>query len=476
MRTALPLVLSAMLAGCVSNPEYNAPDLIEAVSASDKFVRAVAPTERPADLGLRWWTTVGGSELDELVEALLDGSPSLEAARARVAQSRALSRQALANRLPSVSGSVDAGELALLDPISTPFMQSSTYSLSAAWNLDIFGRLRAAERAARLRETASALAETDLQRSLIAELCRAYVTARALKQRIEITRGLAASFENTATLTDDRYRLGSRTIGALDVQIARQNAYSAAADVPALEANFLIQVQAIDALLGRLPGTTQLSFDEAASAAALPDLSIGSPADLLISRPDVAVAEAQFRAGLADLGVARADLLPSFTLTTALTQSTSPANVLGAQTLIATYAGQIVAPIFEGGRRRAEVRRAKAATEELAADFAAAAISALNEVETALVQQGSTAEELTLRTASLNAAVLSDQIATERYAAGQVSLITLLETRRSLDAARQSAVSAEEARLLAFVALHESLGGQWFANDDSSQERTDNVG
>ncbi|MEO1028303.1 MAG: TolC family protein, partial [Pseudomonadota bacterium] len=271
MRSALPLIFALTLAGCVSNPEYYAPDLIEAVGASDGFVREISASPRSDTFGQSWWKTVGGSELDGLVAQMIKTSPSLEAARARVRQSRALSRQALANRLPSVTGSADVGELALLDPLSTPFMQSSTYTLSAAWNLDVFGQLRAAERAAQLRQTASELSQVDLQRGLISELSRAYVTAWALKQRIEISKGLADSFENTAQLTDDRYRLGSRTIGALDVQIARQNAYSAAADVPALEANYLIQVQAIDILLGRLPGTTLLSFDEVASATALPD-------------------------------------------------------------------------------------------------------------------------------------------------------------------------------------------------------------
>ncbi|MEO1658161.1 MAG: efflux transporter outer membrane subunit [Pseudomonadota bacterium] len=473
MRIRLSLFFALGLAGCISSPRYEAPDLVAAVEGSERFLQAQAEASRDRDSAVRWWLSIGGQELDRLVVDLLATSPDLEAARARVGQSRALSRQAFAGRLPVINGSADSGQLKLIEPVDEPFAETSTLSVTGSWELDIFGKLRAADRAARLRADAAILGQADLERSLIAETARLYVGAWALRERLRIAEALATSFEETANLTGQRYRTGSRTLGALDVQIARQNAFSSASDVPAIAAQYQTQLQAIDVLLGRLPGTTVLRFEPAPNLRTLSDVSVGAPADLLLERPDVALAEAEFRAGLADLGVARAELLPSFSLTAALTETTSPANFLGSETLIATYAGEVVAPIFDGGRRRAEVRRARAATDELAASFASAAVTALNDMETALIQERATTEELELRRSSLEAARLSDQIASERYVAGQVSLITLLETRRSLNTARQSEVTATESRLNARISLYEALGGDWFPPKPDGKGRTD---
>lgn len=470
MRISVPMIIAGLLAGCVSSPKFEVPELADRVAASERYLRADEDADAPRSIAVDWWTEIGGDELAGLVDALSSSSPDLEAARARVRQSRALSRQAFANRLPTINGAADIGELKLVDPGDQPFAETSSASISGSWELDVFGRLRAADRAERLRADAARLGETDLRRALIAELARAYVGAWALRERVDIAEALAESFESTAFATDERYRAGARSTGALDVQIARQNAFSSVADVPSLVAQYRTQLQAIDALLGRLPGTTELRFEPGPAPNALAAVAVGAPGDLLAERPDVALAEAEFRAGLADLGVARAELLPSFSLSAALTEASSPANVLGAETLIATYAGEVVAPLFDGGRRRAEVRRARARADELAANYAAAALAALNDVETALLQETATAEEFALREASLEAARLSDRIASERYAAGQISLITLLETRRSLDSARRAVVTAAESRLVARVGLYEALGGDWSPPEPGEEE------
>lgn len=460
-------VLALAATGCVSAPDYAPPEIVSGVEAQADFQRERgAEADAPRGPQATWWRSIGGAELAGLVDALLASGPDLQAAQARVDQARALARQALGARLPAVTASGDIGELKLLEPQNLPFAETSTAAINASWEVDLFGRLRAADRAARLRADAALLARQDLEQALIAEVARLYVGAWALREQLEIAAALAARFDRTAELTAARYRSGARNLGALDVQIARQNAAAARATLPGLRAQYQIQVQAIDVLLGRRPGRTSLAFSPPPRPELLASFPAGTPAALLTERPDVALAEAELRAGLADVGVARANRLPNFSISATLTQATSPANFLGTESLIATYAAQVVAPLFQGGRLKAEVRRAKAAAEELAADFAAAALRALNEVESALLQEAATGEEVDLRAESLEAARLSDRIASERYAAGQVSLLTLLETRRALDGARQDAVAAAQARLEARISLHEALGGPWHTADE----------
>lgn len=471
MAALSPAVLAALLlAACALTPPYEPPETVAAVAAAEDF-----HNERPAAADesrvsqLYWWRSIGGSELERLVEALVDSNLDLSAAEARIDQARALSRQARAGRLPSVGVSAETGGLKLLDPEELPWSDTYSASLSASWNTDIFGGLRKAERAARLRADAAQLSENALRQALTAELARAYVAAYALEHDIEIARALARSFENTASLSDQRYRAGSQAVNALDVQIARQNAASASAAVPTLEAQYLIQVQAIDVLLARAPGTTALSFTGLPEMRGLDPLPAGAPVEILSARPDVALAEAEYRAGLNDIGVARADLYPDISLNGVLTQASSPANVLGAETLILNLFAEAFAPIYEGGRRRAEVRRAEAAARILSAEFESAALNAVRDVEAALALEDAGVRTIALRDVSLNAAQLSDRIASERYAAGQVGLLTVLETRRALDAARQDLVAAEEARLNARIDLHLALGGAWF-NDPAEEQ------
>ena len=468
---SLAALLGALSMGaCAMTPDYVPPPAVSLVSGAQDFSNErpeVGDQSRPTQL--RWWAVLGGSELNQLVEALAAANLDLAAAQARVDQAGALLRQASAGRLPSVSLSGETGGLKLLDPQSLPWSDTYSASISASWDTDIFGRLRKAERAARLRTDAAQLSSYAVKQAVTAELVRAYVAAYSLKRQIDIAKSLARSFEDTASLSDQRYRAGSRSVTALDVQISRQNAASSAAAVPTLEAQYVIQLQAIDILLARLPGTTVLTFDGAPEIGDLAVLPAGAPLEILSGRPDVALAEANYRAGLNDIGVARASLYPTLSLNGVVTQASNPGNVLGAETLIANLFAQAFAPLYEGGRRRAEVRRAEAASRELAVEFERAALGAVREVEAALALEEAGALSIELRAASLAAARLSDQIAGERYAAGQVGLLTVLETRRALDAARQELVAAEEARLNARIDLHLALGGEWFEEPHKEQ-------
>ena len=471
MRLGLALLISIVISGCAMQVSREPPATVQRVEAATRYVFDLAPADTVADTHA-WWRQLGGAELDGLVRQLQDQSLSIAAAEARVAQARALTRVARAERRPGVSANVDGGGqrgnafVPGLPGNEPEWNELYRAALNADWDLDIFGAARAAELAASLRAESNVLAAAALRQSLTVELVRGYVNARTLKQQIDLNRAIVDAFERTAELTDQRYRAGSRTASLLDVQIARQNAASAAAAVPSLEAQYRNQLTAIDLLLGRMPGRTRLNFAGLTPVETLVPMSAGEPADVLFQRPDVALADLNWQAARLDLGAARARRLPNLSLAVSFSHQTEDASdLLDLDDWVGSVLAGLFAPIYQGGRLKAEVERAEAVAAELAADFAQTTLNAVADVERALVNEQAAREQLSRRSESLAAAELSDQIATDRYAAGQVTLLTLLETRRALDAARQERILAEQSVLNARADLYFALGGDWFGAD-----------
>jgi NodT family efflux transporter outer membrane factor (OMF) lipoprotein len=428
--------------------------------------------DRRATERVAWWRRLGGAELDALVDRLLDQSLTLEAASARVAQASALIRSARSQRLPAVTASVDGGQQrgnAFLPGQGATTPEWTTIyrsSLNASWDFDLFGAARSAEQAAALRAESARLAALDLSQALIAELTKAYVNAWALRERLAINRSLASSFEQTAELTDARLRAGSPSARLLDVQIARQNAAAAAASVPELERQLRNQLSAIEVLLGARPGTLRFQFDAVSMATGLTDPPLGPPADLLVARSDVALAELDWAAAQFDVRAAQRRRLPTLDLSLSFShQSDDLDDLLDIDQWVGTVLAGLFAPLYQGGRLTAELAQAEAAAAERAATYAEAALAALADVERALTDRRYTAEQLARRETSLTAAERSDELAELRYSAGTISLLTLLETRRSLDSARQDRVRAEQAAMNAWIDLQRALGGPWFQAD-----------
>ncbi len=441
-------------------PEYAPP----AVIASDAPQEAATAPDDTAPDG-PWWVAIGGPELDAFVAVLTAQNLDRNAALDRIKQADAIVRQATARRLPQVAGDAGVNDSRVITP-SGEAVWNDTYTLgaSASWDTDIFGGRRAAARSAQLSAEAARLSAHALNQSLIAALATSYVDAWALERQIDIARALAQSFDNTASLTDQRYRDGSQTASALNVLIARQNAAAARAATPELQALLTVRLNAIDLLLGRRPGETrpQLSVSPAAGAGSSPPQP--TPADLFRNRPDVAAADLAYRAALFDVGVADAARWPSLTLAgVASRQTDDVSDLFDLDGFVATLTAGVVAPLFQGGRLKAEVDRAEARARELANTFGQSALTALADVNRAQALLEAYRQEVVLRAQSRDAAALSDQLALERYAAGQLSILSVLETRRALDAAERDLLNAQQNALQAVIDYALATGGAWGA-------------
>ncbi|MBU2607325.1 MAG: efflux transporter outer membrane subunit [Alphaproteobacteria bacterium] len=453
---------SVLAVGCTLTPPPQTPGLVLEVSDLDHFNGADAATPEIAPLEA-WWRQIGGEALDEWVGVLRCDSLPLHEARLRAVQAREQEHLVRSDSRPAVSMTGATTTSRNLGPDGR-FSWSEGYSagLDASFDVDVFGRLRTSERAAAYSAAAAELAYRAAEQREIAALTRNWISAVALQRRLDLAVANADSFRTTFELTDQRYRAGSPTVSASDVQIARQNLDTALIDIPNLAAQLGIQLLVIDEQLARLPGESALEFSGSLLPMTNLQILVGQPADLLANRPDVAVAELAYLAALEDVGAARASFYPALSLSAGLTfQNDTPEDLFDWDRHIARLAASLAQPVFTGGRLEARLRLEQAQAEELAAAYARTTLAAVVDVEIALENlNGLTGQKAQLE-AAVASARLSNEIVQNRYRQGLVSILAVLETQRSLNAAEQNLILTEQALANAQVDLFVSLGGDW---------------
>jgi NodT family efflux transporter outer membrane factor (OMF) lipoprotein len=461
-RASLGTLLSALVASCTLTPPPQTPGIVEEIQSLESYGGSWRDSAMVTTDSL-WWAKVGGDELVELVEVLRQDSLVLTEARLQAQQSQERALQARGSRSPAASASVNAGTMRL-PGADGEGMWSEDYatSLNASFDLDVFGKLRASQRAAQLNAMAAALSFQATEQREIAALAKSWVSATTLQRRLELAREIADSFHSTYELTDQRYRAGSTSSTASDVQITLQNLDTALVDIPELATQLQTQLLAIDEQLARMPGETSLAFDDHFQPDYGVAVAIGRPASLLANRPDVAAAELRYRAALEDVGAARASLYPAISLSAALTfQSDSPADMFDWDEYIANLAGALIQPVFQGGRLKSQVRLEQARADELATAFARSTLSAVIDVETSLANLTGLGEQHDRLKEAVASAQISNDIAQTRYRQGLASIFAVLETQRSLNNAQQNLILTEQALLNAQIDLFLSLGGDW---------------
>jgi len=464
MKHLLGGALAAALTACSLAPAYVAPRLDPPV-AQFKESGEWAPAA-PADAQPRpdWWQAFGDPKLNELEQQLRDGNPDLHAAFARFEQSRAVAGQARSQQYPQLN--LDASAVRGRASLNGPNVLGAgktgddfITSLDAAWQIDLFGRLRNTTAAAAARAQASAADLAALDLSLQAELATDYFTLRGADATVRLLEDSVAQFDTAWEQTRRRYDTG--VAAATDVDQAdtlRQNARSQLAATRLQRARL---EHAIAVLLGLTP--SQFTLPAAPLAAEPPTIPVALPSVLLERRPDVASAERQVAAANAGIGVARAAWFPVFSLQAAAAgfESVAAANWIGAPSRFWAVgpAGQL--PLLDAGGRRALNVQARAAYEESVADYRKTALTAYQEVEDGLVAVRRLSEQQAADAASAKAAQSAAYHADERYAAGVADYIEVTTTHTAALAAQSAALASRAARLNAAVALVRALGGGW---------------
>lgn len=453
---AVALAFAGVVAGCSLVPAFERP-AVPVAEAWSTEPTAAAPLPVAAD----WWRRFADAELDRLVSEALAANPDLAAAIARIDQARAVARIAGAPLLPSVEAAGSASRIRTWSEGDTRESTTDEVRLTAAYELDLWGRNSAARQSATAALAASIHDKEALALVLQAEVASTFFEVLAFKERVAIARKNVEAAREVLRLIEIQLVLGAAT--ALDLAQQRAATATFEAQVPFLEQQLLATETALAVLLGRAPGRTGVRA-ETLDDLALPAIAAGQPSDLLGRRPDIRRAEADLVAANADIGAARAAFYPSVTLTASAAAS---GLVTSGSSALLTLATGLVAPIFEGGRLEGELDRSKARQQELVAAYRRSVLTAFKEVEDAL----SGVETSALRSASLATAAReaseSFRLAQLSYGAGASDFLTVLDAQRTLLESRDNLVVAELARYTATTDLFKALGGGWEGDIES---------
>lgn len=456
IRPALSLTVSLVmaLAGCAATPgpQGHAPVL----PAQWQSGPAVASTE-VRDLQ-QWWQTFGSTELDALIAQAMTQSQDVAAAQARVRAAQANAVIAGASLLPEVTATVNGGRQGRLGGDAAVDGTAWSAQLSASYEVDLWGRNRALRDSA-LSSLQASRFDLDATRLIVTSgVAIAWLQAVALTERADVAQQSLASAEQLLNLVTARARAGAAT--ALEVAQQRGLAASQRRAVATLRQQAGEARTALAVLLG-VPGTLPVTTTSVDSLRQ-PSIDAGLPSALLLRRPDIATAESRLAAAQADVSAARAAMFPSLSLTAGLGYGGSQLRSLFDNPIYSVSAA-LAAPIFNAGRLGAVRDQADARREELLATYRQTIVTAAGDVERALNALAGNAAQRVAQDEELAQARRALTLAESRYRAGAESMLTLLDTQRSLYAAQDTAVALRADGLSASVALYKALGGGWQA-------------
>jgi outer membrane protein, multidrug efflux system len=403
-----------------------------------------------------WLEDFADPTLSKLVTEAIATNYSLRAAAARVEQARARAGIAGARLLPQVDAAAGASRADLSGNNASGRVDSYDARVTAAWEVDLWGRLGDEQRAAARDADAVAADYLAARLSLAATVAQAWFDAVEAQLQVELAQETVRNFRDNLEIVHEGFRAGLNS--ALDVRLERANLAGAEAE---LEGTLIVRerrVRSLEVLLGRYPK------GELAIATALPDIETavpaGLPAEILARRPDVRSVAYRLAASDQRFTAARKNRLPGIALTASGgVTSGELGNLLDFDAIIWSIAADLAAPVFQGGRLQAERDLAGAENQEVLADYAQVVLVAFREVETALSAERILAsQEAALEVASRES-VEAEALALERYRAGLVDIITWLEARRRAFNARSALLGISNARLQNRIALYLALGG-----------------
>lgn len=451
---ALVLSALALLSACASMPFNDRHLPGTAVPATWSVASAAAA---PTALGA-WWQRFNDPLMTELITQALQANTSVQSAQAALLQARALRDVQQAGLGPRVGAS---GSAQRSDARNSDATNRFNAGFDASWEPAIFDGQRGALNASEAEAQAAATNLGQAQVSLAAEVAATYIDLRGLQARLATARSSLAAQAETLQIT--RWRVQAGLASSLDLAQAEAASEQTAAQIPTLQTGITQAMHSLAVLTGRAPGAWRERLAVLAPVPLAPDtLALAFPAETLRQRPDVQTAEWRVMGALARVGQAEAARLPTFRLSGTLGLS---ALTLGSLTSGASLAHTLLAgvslPVFDGGAARAQVRAQEAALEQARVAHQAAVLSALKEVEDALVSLGGNRERVTRLQAATQAAANAERLARQRYSSGLVDFRAVLDTQRTLLSTQDNLASARASLSTDHVRLYKALGGGW---------------
>ncbi|WP_183827477.1 efflux transporter outer membrane subunit [Aquamicrobium lusatiense] len=467
-KALLVVVLTALVnSGCVVGPDYQKPDIALPLHWASAGKTA---SSRPPELS-KWWRRLNDQTLDMLIEEAVAGNLDVAGSRARIREARASYRQNVGALFPSADGSASATRNRSAASATGAAETYSQYrsGFDASWEIDLFGGKRRAVEAARYGMDA---AEEELRAtllSLIGDVASNYVEARGYQARIALARRTATSQRETVALT--RTRLEAGAASAVDVANSSGQASNTEANIPTLEAAYAQAVHRLSVLTGRPPASLA---DRMKKSAPIPGpklpIPTGIPADILLTRPDVRLAERQYAQATAKIGQAEAERYPGISLTGNIATTGLNLGDLGRSSSISwSFGPSLSVPIFNAGQLAAAADVARAQRDQYFVAWRASVLTALEDVENATVSLSLERVRNGRLATSVRHYRDGASLARTLYQSGSTSFLELLEAERSLYSAEDALIQSRVSIATDYIALNKALGGGWDGYVDSTK-------
>lgn len=455
-RRAAAAAVLAMLGACTSlAPRYErpAPPVAERFPAPPLAGSTPAVGSTPAD-EIGWADYFTDPRQARLIGIALSANRDLRAAVLAIEQSRALYRVARADRAPTVSAALTAQRQTGSGGIESLYTAGLAVS---GFELDLFGRVKSLADAALARYLGTEEARRAAQVSLVASVAAQHVALLSDDAQLEVTRRTLQTREESLRLTQLKFDHGA--ISELDLRLAESLLESARVSLAQLERQRALDENALALLLGT-PVPADLPAGAPLDGLQLAGLPAGLPSEVLVRRPDVREAEQSLIAANADIGAARAAFFPRITLTGSVGfASTELSRLFEGGDLAWSFAPQALLPIFDLGRRRANLEVTEATRAIAVAQYEKAIQTAFREVADALASRAALAEQQRAQQAQTAALDAAARLADLRYRAGASSFLEALDAQRSLYAAQIGNVQVQAAITQNAIALYRALGG-----------------
>ena len=467
-----------LIGGCMVGPEYHppkptmSPSSWTGVSTIPTDQPSVA-TDQPADL-TDWWKQFNDPILNELVEEAIRTNFDLQIAVLRLRQARALRGITIGGLWPSVTASGNYQRFHTAGTVPDNLQQNLYEAgLDAVWELDLFGGMRRNVESAEANIQGAIENIRDVQVSLIAEVALNYIQLRGYQQEIVIAQNNLKAQKHTAEITHKRFNVGFAS--ALDIANADSNVAMTESQIPVFETASQQSIYAISVLLAQPPAALLGELSPVNSIPRVPaKIPVGLPSELLRRRPDIRESEAQLHAATAQIGVAVAQLFPSFSLTGTADWHSNLLRTWWTDAGRAFAFGPSVNwPLFQGGAVISNVHLQEAMRDQAFLMYQKTVLLAFQDVENALIAFKNEQEHCK----SLNDVVIANRravdLSLQLYTEGQIDFLNVLNAQRSLYASEDALVQSERNVTVDLITLYKALGGGWESLHSDHRPSTD---
>jgi NodT family efflux transporter outer membrane factor (OMF) lipoprotein len=466
-----PLVIltTAMLwlSGCVMlGPDYVRPP----APTADTWIETGDPAVKRETTDVSaWWTVFNDPVLNTLVETAYRQNPSLRAAGVRVLEAQARRGIAIGQLFPQQQeafGAAESNEISRNRANrNSPLLKSEfddwQVGFDATWELDVWGRFRRGIEAADAELLASVATYDDVLVSLVAEVARNYTLLRTLEERLVVARANVEIQQRSFEIADAKFKGG--TVTELDSAQAAALLHDTEAQIPGLESDIRQTQNTLCILLGIPPQDLQQMLGGAQLIPSPPaEVAVGIPADLLRRRPDIRRAERQLAAQSAQIGIAKADLFPSFALLGTISVAAEDFDKLFKSSSLENFGGPSFRwAILNYGRIQNNIRVQDASFQALVGDYESTVLQAQGEVENALAAYLGAQRQVQFLTSSVQSANRAVELAEFQYREGTTDYTRVLNTQQSLVTEQDRLVATRGSVVLDLVAMYKALGGGW---------------